>query len=457
MKNKTTKLILAIIFALIVSFALVTTVKAEATFDGTAVTIPYEDDVTSLDLGDSGLNCLDVTGIVHNMDTYEITSNDGTQILTGWTNTIWNNNLRSYYSTINVENAGKEIGQQTMTISFTPGNGSTDPSTKTTTLTINRIGSDNLKTVIESLGGEMPTAYTLNTDDVYTSLDDLTGDQYEAILDAAEAYDALGDDEKALVDDIITEKLNMTMADVQQAANDGIERLANDFVDSTKLNDESITDLKEQREVLVNVLTLGDEFDNLSPRTKTRVLGKLNVDSWDEVEERSQNLIDAIDAKLFIQEYIDNSNGKLDDDKVIAGEDAWNNLNDAVKELANQELIETEGIEKTYPELLIRAKANKFLKDNLTTEDGKVIVEANNSNYKQILDAKDNYDALSDEVKDEVNKILTELGNTTYPELLKYAQEIEPAPKTGDIVMIAIVALAISSLGFAVTFIKRKK
>ena len=52
-------------------------------------------------------------------------------------------------------------------------------------------------------------------------------------------------------------------------------------------------------------------------------------------EERSQNLIDAIDAKLFIQEYIDNSNGKLDDDKVIAGEDAWNNLNDAVKELAN--------------------------------------------------------------------------------------------------------------------------
>ena len=358
---------------------------------------------------------------------------------------------------MSVDNNTKMLGQQTMTISFTPGNGSTDPSTKTTTITINRTGSDNLKTVIESLGGEMTNEYTLNTDNVYTSLDNLTGEQYEAILDAAGAYDALGDDEKALVDNIISEKLNMTMADVQQAADDGIERLANEFVDSTKLNDQSITDLKEQRAVLVDVLEMGDEFDSLSPRTKTRVLEKLGVESWDEVEERAQNLIDAIDAKLFIQEYIDNSNGELDEEKVIAGEEAWNNLNDAAKDLANQELLETEGIEKTYPELLIRAKANKFLKDNLTTEDGKVIVEANNSNYKQILDAKDDYDALSDEVKDEVNKILKELGNTTYPELLKYAQEIEPAPKTGDIVMIAIVALAVSSLGFVATFIKRKK
>ena len=457
MKNKTLKLIF-IMAIFMISFLLMTNVRAEISWDGenNTITIPYGESITNyLEID----NYIDTTGRVNSMNQYSITNNEGTQIFTGWNQPSGQNN--SYYGRMNV--VTNVFGHQTMTINFTPGNGSTDPSVKTTVLTINCVGSDNLKTVIEALGGEMPNAYTLNTDDVYTSLEGLTGTKYEAILDSASAYDALGTAEKTLVDQVMNDKLGMTAAEVQDAAINGIEDLANAFVNSTRLNDSSITDLNELKEVYTNALTLGDEYNSLSPRTKERVMVKISdatdqSSNWDDVEEFCRNQIKIIDATLFLNKYIDVTDGVLNEDKVIEGEEDWNNLDDAVKGLVNEALLEAEGIEKTYPELLLRAKANRFLNEKLTTEDGKIILEANNNNYKIILAAKDDYDALSDEVKEEVNRILTEKGNTTYPELLKDAQKLEPTPKTGDIVIAMIIALVISTLGLTATFIiKRKK
>lgn len=473
MKNKTLKLALIITASLLLSFLLTTSVKAEVIWDSDSktVTITCGDTNTTLNLGDDGtnpLNIVDTSGTVHNADTYIISENEGASIFTGWNQPMWNNNNRSNYGIMNIKT--DVLGQQTMTIQFTPGNGSTNPSTKTTELTINCVASDDLKTVIEALGGEMPNAYTINDENVYTSLDDLTGEQYEAILDtldAEEEYNSLNNAEKAIADALMTEKLGMTAEQVLQAAKDGIERLADNFVDESRLNDESIDfeeieDLEEAREILVNATTMGEKFDSLSPRTKERVLAKLSdenyeFNSWEEVVEVCNETIDEIDAALFIVDYIENTEDGLNEEKILEGEDPYNNSNDNVKELINEILTNVEGIEKTYPELLKRAKANKFLKDNLTTEDGKIIVEANNSNYKQILDAEDDYNELSDEIKEEVNKILTEEGDTTYPELLKYAQELAPTPKTGDMAVVMIAVLAVSAVGLAITFIKRKR
>ena len=331
-----------------------------------------------------------------------------------------------------------------------------------TTLKVKCIASDDLKEVAEALGCVLEDGKaTINSENAYTSLDNLTGAQYEKILDAENAYKNLNAAEKAIADGLMTEKLGKTEEEVLQAANDGIERLANEFVDASRLNDDTVTDLNEAREILSDALELGDEFDALSPRTKNKVLAKLSdqtieFDSWEEVEEECRKEIDQIDAQLFLNNYIELEEGVLNEDKVLAGEQTWENLNDNVKNLINEVLLQTEGIEKTYPELLLRAKANKFLKDNLT-KDGKIIIEANNSNYQQIIDAEDDYSALTDEVKSEVNKILVEKGNTTYPDLLKFAQALAPTPKTGDIAMIMGIVLIVSILGLGVTFIVKKK
>lgn len=458
MKNKTIKTLFILVAAFVMSFLLTTNVKAEITWDGenNTVTIPCGETIESyVDID----NWIDTTGRAQSSNQYAITSNEGASIFTGWNQTNFNGN--SYYPRMNA--VSDTLGQQTLTIRFTPGGWNTTP--VDTTLIVECVASEDLKTFVESLGGQMPNDYTIDSDGVYTSLDNLTGAEYEAILDAEEAYNALNDAEKAIADALMNEKLGMTAEEVLQAADDGIEKLANDFVDETRLNDESIKfeeieDFEEAREILVNATTMGEKFDSLSPRTKQRVLAKLSDDdfqfnSWEEVVEVCEELIDLIDATLFINDYIENTDDGLNEEKILAGEDSFNNLNDNVKDIINEILEDAEGIEKTYPELLLRAKANKFLKDNLT-KDEKVIVEANNSNYKQILDAEDDYNELADEVKEEVNNILTEEGNTTYPELLKDAQKLAPTPKTGDIAVIMIIVLVVSAIGIAVTFIKRK-
>ena len=453
MKNKTLKLIF-ILSVFIMSFLLMTTSKADVVWNSEdkIITISYGDNITPyLEIDDY----IDTTGRAASSNNYYIVSTEGASIFTGWNQAQWQNSDNSYYGRMNV--ATDVIGEQTMTIRFTPAGNGTPVET---TLTIRCVGSDNLKTVITALNGSMPNSYTLNTDNVYTSLSGLTAEKYETILDAADAYNGLGSSEKAYVDQILAQKLSMTEAQILDEANNGLEVIANDFVDSTHLKDSSITDINNLREVFVNVNTLSDEFENLSPRTKAKVLSKLSnntnqFNSWDEVKEYCEEQVEMIDAAIFLHDYIDYTEDVLDEDKVLEGEESWNNSKDAVKTRINNALLNTSGIEKTYPELLSKVKANRFIKDNLTNND-KVIVEANNSNYKQIIAAKDAYNTLSDEAKEEVNKILTEEGNTTYPELLKDAQKLEPTPKTGDIVVVMAIALAVSTIGLAVTFIIKR-
>ena len=101
--------------------------------------------------------------------------------------------------------------------------------------------------------------------------------------------------------------------------------------------------------------------------------------------------------------------------------------------------------------------AEEFIANHLTLDDGTVIVEANNSNYKKILGALDDYNALSDEVKQIVNDILTDLGNTTYPQLLEWAQALEPTPKTGDMAYVMMIMFTTSILGILTMSFKKYK
>jgi len=423
--SKITKKIIFIVLVFVLSFLLMTSVRAEVVWDGESktITIPCGEVVTPyLNIN----SWIEPENKPANNNRYTIVENTGITILTLATPMNGNAN-NSYYDRMNV--ASSNIGQQVITIRFTPSGNNAQASD--TTLTVNCVGSENLKTVVEALGAQMPNLYTLNTENVYTSLDSLTGAQYEAILDSNSAYNSLSDTEKNIVDNLMSEKLNKNQADVQQAANDGIERLANEFLALTKLNDNTISGLSEYRNVYANIPELSDEFESLSPRTKASFLNKVsnqnsNFETWAEFEAWAAEQLDIIDSLIFISNYIkqNEETHEIDNDAIIAGEEAWTNLNDRVKSFVNGMLPEYELDASTYPELLLKAKAIKFLNENLTV-NGQVIVEANNSNYQQIIDAEENYNALSDEVKEIVNKILTEKGNTTYPELLLKAKAIK--------------------------------
>ena len=155
MKNKTLKLFF-ILAIFMISFLLMTNVRAEVSWDSESktVTIPYGENITPyLEIDDY----IDTTGRAQSMNQYSIVANEGTQIFTGWNNAMGQGSLNSYYGRMVVST--DEIGQQTMTIRFTPSGNGTPVET---TLTINCVGSDNLKTVIEALGGEMPNEYTVN-------------------------------------------------------------------------------------------------------------------------------------------------------------------------------------------------------------------------------------------------------------------------------------------------------
>lgn len=456
MKRKLVRMLLVTIVVFALAFMAGPKARAEITGDGEkhVVTVPCGENITSYVEIDGWI---DVTGKQDANNQYAIVDNQGQQIFTGWNQPMFQNNNASYYGRMNA--TSNNIGQQVLTINFTPsGFGAT---TVQTVLTVNCTGSDELKTVIEALGGKMPNNYTLDTDDVYKTVEGLTGEQLEAIIDAEDEYNSLVDAEKAIVDNLIAENLYISMSDLLDYAESALDDMASDFVKATKLNEEVPENLEDYRARLVNAIGMDDDFNKLSPRAQRKALNKLSnedneYNSWDEVKERCKKNINLVDAKLFLNRYVDYNNGNLNEDLILLGEDTWNNLSEEAKSIINEVLKGTEGIEKTYPELLLRAKANKFINDNLVTDDGNVIVESNNSNYKKVLEAKDAYDALSDDVKEEVNRILTQIGNTTYPELLDYAQKLEPTPKTGDMAVAMIVVSVISILGFAVTFIKRK-
>lgn len=225
---------------------------------------------------------------------------------------------------------------------------------------------------------------------------------------------------------------------------------AEKFVTENKLNDTMTETLA------YNILTLSDDFDALKDNVQDLVLNKINKNNFDELMKIAQDYLNYSEAMKLYKNYIEG----LSSTKIVAGEEAWNNASDEVKTIID-EYLETIGIDKTYSELLVNAKlelnniaAENFINTYLTLDNGTVISEANNSNYKKIINAEEYYNLLTEEVKALVNEKLQKVSNTTYPELLTSATNIVKTPKTGDITTIVAIVLVISIFGLIC--IKRK-
>ncbi|MBQ3415787.1 MAG: hypothetical protein IJH39_10740 [Clostridia bacterium] len=277
--------------------------------------------------------------------------------------------------------------------------------------------------------------------------DELTTEIAEDIITLDNAID----DER--VKAMVEEMIGKTMEQKIQEADDFLTALADKFIEDNKLNEELTKSIAND---IVN--NLENNYNAIpSNIVKERVDQKLEI-SIDEIVEEAKDFLDRTAAKEFYDNYLEG----LDEEKIVAGEDTWNNSSDKVKGLIN-DLLVANNVDSTYPELLEKAReelinraAEEFINDYLTDKDGKVIGEVNNSNYKKVIKAAEPYEALSEEVKDLVNSKLKANVDTTYPELLSAAQAIEKSPKTGDLSGIMIGVLIVSVIGIAAVIRKRK-
>ena len=450
MKNKTLKLVLILILTIGLALSLTNIVNADVSWDNTTLTVPYGDSTTSISLEEH----INRTNAANNMDRHSILSTSGLSILTNIPN--------QYYSNINVDSTAG-IGEQEITIRFEPNQGSFYPSYSSsyyTTITVYCEGSQNLKTVIEGLNGSMANLHTLNTDNVFTTLDGLSVNQIGAIADNLSQYDSLNDAEKALVDDIVSNSFTTdpyAYSNYTQLANGAeayLRALANQFIKNELEPSYSSIDynLEATSENAKTIINAENAYDNLAPRIKDLVNSLLSTDY--------PTLLLNAKAINFVDKYdINASELSIEtDNKILDSKDEWETLSDDVKNLV--EGIINNSYEDRMNEVqddLNHRLAEEFIANHLTLDDGTVIVEANNSNYKKILGALDDYNALSDEVKQIVNDILTDLGNTTYPQLLEWAQALEPTPKTGDMAYVMMIMFTTSILGILTMSFKKYK
>ena len=282
-------------------------------------------------------------------------------------------------------------------------------------------------------------------------LEQLNVTTYQQVIDKAQDYiDILN--AKEFIDE------NNLMAVVNSEIGQEIINANNNIIETAGLSSEAKASTVLTKEIAQNALTLKDDFENLSENAQAKVLEQLGINDFDTVIEIAQAFLDETAAQEFYDKYLEG----LDEEKIISGQEEWNSSSQEIKTRINR-LLNENGIDSTYPELVQKAKdtlderaAQKFIDDNLTLNDGSVIGKATNSNYKQIINAEDDYNALSDNVKEKVNAKLKQFSGTTYPELLLAAQQLQKTPKTGDKIWIPVTVLAVSTLGIAITIIRKR-
>lgn len=256
--------------------------------------------------------------------------------------------------------------------------------------------------------------------------------------------------QQAMVETII----GKTMEEKIQDAVDFLNKVADEFIEENKLNEELTKSIANN---IIN--NLEDNYNSVPSDIVKQIIDNKLEKSIDEIVEEAKDFLDRTAAEEFYDNYLND----LDEAKIVAGEDTWNNSSEKVQELINA-LLEDNDVDSTYPELLEKARetlnnraAEEFINEYLTQDDGEIIGKADSSNYKKVIKAAEPYEALSEEVKEIVNEKLKDSVDTTYPELLAAAQEMEKSPKTGDMSPIMTGLLAISIVGIVVILKRRKK
>lgn len=296
----------------------------------------------------------------------------------------------------------------------------------------------------------------------------------EKILDseinADYKWDDLESDVKAQVNAFLNTAVGRNYASQMSFVRNHLEQtLADSFVDNTFFSEyEELAGTKSLRNYNKNTelnQEITDEYENLARKITGDVDTEYNsITSNQYVNETSlKQKIDNEIANTNYMPILEAAQDYLADLEEARNFVADHKLNDELTAEIAEDVITldnaVDGRVKDIVEVLIDKTMTEKIQeadDYLTEEDGKVIGQVNNSNYKKVIKAAEPYEALSEEVKAIVNSKLKASVNTTYPELLSAAQSIEKSPKTGDTSGIMIGVLIVSVIGIVAVIKKRK-
>ncbi|MDO5403818.1 MAG: carboxypeptidase-like regulatory domain-containing protein, partial [Eubacteriales bacterium] len=143
-------------------------------------------------------------------------------------------------------------------------------------------------------------------------------------------------------------------------------------------------------------------------------------------------------ARKFISENLGEGKDTITEvtadtlDKILNSKAKFDALTDpAVKAAINEWMNNLTNSDKTYEKLAEEANdflnktSDKFIKDHMTYDKGKVITEATKENFASILGGENDFNALTQKQKDDVNKKLKAAGAKpdTYEALLALAKQ----------------------------------
>ena len=289
-------------------------------------------------------------------------------------------------------------------------------------------------------------------------------------INADYKWDDLESDVKAQVNAFLNTAVGRNYASQMSFVRNHLEQtLADSFVDNTFFSEyEELAGTKSLRNYNKNTelnQEITDKYENLARKITGDVNTEYNsITSNQYVNETSlKQKIDNEIANTDYEPILDAAQDYLADLEEARNFVADHKLNDELTAEIAEDVITldnaVDGRVKDIVEVLIDKTMTEKIQeadDYLTEEDGKVIGQVNNSNYKKVIKAAEPYEALSEEVKAIVNSKLKASVNTTYPELLSAAQSIEKSPKTGDMSGIMIGVLIVSVIGIVAVIKKRK-
>ncbi len=266
---------------------------------------------------------------------------------------------------------------------------------------------------------------------------DANADNYEAIIDLAEKWDALSDDVKQAINDKLVANGGKTIEDLTTASKD-IEEAKNGFI-AEYVSDEDGNIYKEMDSTNYEQILSGlPEWDTLSKDEKAAINNELKASvgkTYDDMIAKAEEMEKARDS--FVEKYVSDKDGNVykevnstNYEQVLSGLAEWNKLSDDEKAAINNQLKAAGS--KSYDELIAKAQdvektTSSFVDKYVSDKDGNIYKELNASNYEQILSGLAEWNKLSDDEKAAINNQLKAAGSKSYDELIAKAQDMQKA------------------------------
>lgn len=256
---------------------------------------------------------------------------------------------------------------------------------------------------------------------------EVCANRYEKIMQGKDAFEAMDEDIKAVVNAILKANGGSTYEQMLSEAN-SLSKTVDTFL-STHMKGKdgkyyTGVDALNYRKILSGEI----DWNLLSPRTKEAINAKL-----DQPYEQLLNVAQMLDSstKSFVKVYISTQAGEIyseidihNYEQILLGKSFWKRMSKMEKDIINQILLDQDF--KIYEDLILDAKEveymlQEFVNLYMSNQDG-IFQEVSAENYSIILSGEEDWNAMIEDEKKAINQQLLMQGTHTYEEMLSQAK-----------------------------------